>query len=141
MSDHSVSRLDIGIVVRNLERMLAFYRDTLGLEYLGEQPMATGVRYLFRCGNSHLKLIWPDTHPEESNPPGGSKGATGIRYITVVSDSVEDLVERCLLAVNPIRTPLKKMPSGNTIAMVEDPDGNWVELLSPPGASDGGTKG
>lgn len=140
MSDHSVSRLDVGIVVRKLERMLAFYRDTLGLEYLGEQPMATGVRYLFHCGDSHLKLVWPETQPEESNPPGGSKGATGIRYITLVSDSVEDLVERCIQAGDLIRTPPKKMPSGNTIAMVEDPDGNWVELLSAPGASDG-TKG
>lgn len=141
MSEQSPKRLDVGIVVRDLQGMLTFYRDTLGLEYQGEQPMSTGVRHMFHCGDSHLKLVWPDVRPEESNPPGGSKGASGIRYITVASDDVEEMVERCRQAGGPIPTPLKKLPSGNTIAMVEDPDGNWVELLSPLGPRDDRPKG
>lgn len=126
------ARIDVGVVIRDPNASLAFYRDTLGLDYLGAQPMSKGTRHLLKWGDSHLKLVMPDALPEASNPPGGSGGASGIRYLTIVTRSVENVFERCVKAGYRVQTPLKKMASGNTIAIVEDPDGNWVELLSPP---------
>lgn len=34
--------IDLGIVTRDSEKLLAFYRDTLGLEFEGEMPMPGG---------------------------------------------------------------------------------------------------
>ena len=45
--------VDLGIVVRDGEAALRFYRDTLGLEHVADTPM--GGRLM--CGTSMIKLV------------------------------------------------------------------------------------
>lgn len=51
----------IGIAVHSIEKRLPLYRDVLGLEYLGEEVVATqGVRVaFFKIGTSMIELLEP----------------------------------------------------------------------------------
>jgi len=51
----------IGIAVRDLPAQVAFYRDVLGLELLGEEVVADQrVRVaVFRCGEARIELLAP----------------------------------------------------------------------------------
>lgn len=57
-----VEKIDhIGIAVRSIAERLPLYRDVLGLEYLGEEEVATqGVRVaFFKIGESMIELLEP----------------------------------------------------------------------------------
>lgn len=121
--------VDVGIVVRDVEAALAFYRDALGLEPDGDTELPGLHMWRLRCGTSVIKLVQPARMPEASNPPGGIGGATGLRYLTFfvgdVSAGEATMRERGYQVVVP-RTEIRP---GVSICMVEDPDGNWVELV------------
>ncbi|MFN2167585.1 MAG: VOC family protein, partial [Anaerolineae bacterium] len=59
----------------------------------------------------------------------GSTGATGYRYWTISVSNLQELVEECRDKGYRIRVDPREVRAGVTIAMVEDPDGNWVEFL------------
>ena len=43
--------------------------------------------------------------------------------------NLDSLVEQCAAAGCPVPVAPREIRPGTRIAMVEDPDGNWVELL------------
>jgi catechol 2,3-dioxygenase-like lactoylglutathione lyase family enzyme len=56
----------IGVVVHDLKRAVAFYRDALGLPMLFEVPSAA----FFDCGGVRLMLALPEAgHPELDHAP------------------------------------------------------------------------
>ncbi len=122
--------IDIGLVTGNIEAMTAFYRDTLGLEIEAVLDMPGGMQMTrLICGTTIIKLVvLPDT-PAPTNPPGGIMGGTGIRYFTISVDNLEQAVATCADAGCSIPVPIRESRPGVNIAMIEDPDGNWVELL------------
>jgi catechol 2,3-dioxygenase-like lactoylglutathione lyase family enzyme len=123
--------IDVGIVVRNGEAMLAFYRDVLGLEHFQTNPMPLGLggtMHRVRCGTSVLKLVELANPPAETNPPGGLRGGTGFRYITFFVADLDALLARCRTAGAEVPIERTTARPGVDIAMVIDPDGNWVEL-------------
>ena len=122
--------IDLGIVVTNVDACLAFYRDTLGLTLAGETPLpGGGVMHRLMCGTSLIKLVVPAKAPPVVAPPGGIQGATGYRYWTISVSNIEDLVAECGAAGHKIAVPVTELRPGVTIAIVEDPDGNWVEFV------------
>ena len=127
--DLTKDSIDLGIVVRDAEAALAFYRDVLGLEDLGERPMPGGVMHRLGCGTSVIKLVSLKNVPPAAAPPGGIGGGTGYRYWTISVSNMEAVVAACEAAGRPVAVPITELAPGITIAIVEDPDGNWVELL------------
>jgi catechol 2,3-dioxygenase-like lactoylglutathione lyase family enzyme len=122
--------IDLGIVVSDPERSLAFYRDTLGFKDEGTMPLGGGATmYRLLCGTSLIKLVH---HPKElpAAAPGGVNRALGYRYWTISVDNIQEVVDACNAAGFKIAVPVTEFRPGVTIAMIEDPDGNWVELLS-----------
>lgn len=122
--------LDLGIVARDPEACIAFYRDVIGLEDLGDFPMPGGTMRRLSCGDSVVKIVALRTPPEASAPPGGLRGGTGYRYWTLTVENLDEVVSACEQAGRPVVVPPTQLAPGLTIAMVEDPDGNWLELLS-----------
>ena len=122
--------IDIGLITGNLDAMTAFYCDTLGLEVEAVLDMPNGSQMTrLICGTTIVKLVTHTRTPEAKNPPGGIAGATGIRYFTITIDDLETAVAECRDAGYTVALgPLESRPGVN-IAMIEDPDGNWVELL------------
>ncbi|MEJ2130816.1 MAG: VOC family protein [Gammaproteobacteria bacterium] len=122
--------IDLGIVTLDPEKALAFYRDTLGFEFQAETPMGGGGRMQrLLCGSTLIKLVTPGEAPSATAAPGGINGATGYRYFTISVSNLDEVAAKCEGAgYNVVWTPRESRP-GVRIAMVEDPDGNWVEFL------------
>ena len=121
--------IDLGIVVTDLDASLAFYRDTLGFIDAGEVPIPGGSMRRLMCGTSTIKLLSPGRTPPAVAPPGGIQGATGYRYWTITVTNLADLVDQCATAGYVVAIPVTELRPGVTIAIVEDPDGNWVEFV------------
>lgn len=122
--------IDLGIVVRDADASLAFYRDTLGFAEDGTMRMpGGGTMYRLLCGTSTIKLVAPATPPAADAAPGGIPGAYGYRYWTISVSNLAEVTEACQAAGYRIAVPVTELRPGITISIIEDPDGNWVELL------------
>ena len=123
--------IDLGIVVRDGEAALKFYRDTLGFEHVADMPMPGGGGTMHRlmCGTSLIKVIEYEETPEPKPEPGGIASASGYRYWTISISNLDELTQACEAAGYKLAVPPREIRPGVRIAMVEDPDGNWVELL------------
>ncbi len=122
--------IDLGLVTRNPEEILKFYRDTLGLELEGEMQMPGGNHMTrLKCGTTVLKIVVNAKEPAASSAPGGIGGATGFRYFTISVDNLNEATEECSAAGYKIAVPVTEIRPGVSISIIEDPDGNWVELL------------
>jgi catechol 2,3-dioxygenase-like lactoylglutathione lyase family enzyme len=123
--------IDLGIVVKDGPAALAFYRDLLGFEHEGDMPMpgGGGTMHRLKCGDSLIKLVVPAKAPPAVAPPGGIPGATGYRYWTISVSNISDVVAGCREAGRNVVVPEREIRPGVHIAIVEDPDGNWVEFL------------
>ena len=121
--------IDLGIVVRDAEAALHFYRDILGLKDQGEMPMPGGAMHRLMCGSSLIKLVSLSSQPEAAAPPGGIAGATGYRYWTMSVSNLDEVTAQAEKAGRKIVISPREIRPGIKISMIEDPDGNWVELL------------
>ena len=124
--------IDIGLVTGNIEAMTIFYRDRLGLpeEAVLDMPGGTTMTRLV-CGTTIVKLLSHAKTPDAANPPGGIGGGTGIRYFTITVDNLDEATAACQAAGHKIAITPREIRPGIKISMIEDPDGNWVELLQP----------
>jgi catechol 2,3-dioxygenase-like lactoylglutathione lyase family enzyme len=122
--------IDLGIVVKDADAALRFYRDTLGFRDQGTMPMpGGGTMYRLLCGSSLIKLVALAQAPPAAAPPGGIQGASGYRYWTISVSNLEELAAACAAAGYKLAVKPREIRPGVRIAMIEDPDGNWVELL------------
>jgi lactoylglutathione lyase len=134
--------IEIGIVVRDPEKALTFYRDVLGLPYLGDLEFSGTHMWRFGAGGSVVKLLAHDTTPAASNPPGDVT-ATGLRYLSLFVGNIAELVAECEAHGCTVAIPVTEFRPGARFAFIEDPEGNRIELLdvaaldAEPGGIDG----
>ncbi len=122
--------IDLGIVVANGPAMFSFYRDVLGFKHEGDMPMpGGGTMHRLMCGDSLIKLVEPQSPPPAVAAPGGIGGGTGYRYFTISVSNLSELVAACEKAGRKVPVGEREIRPGVRIAIVEDPDGNWVEFL------------
>lgn len=123
--------MQVGIVPRDLEASLAFYRDELGLPYVGARPVIEGrTLHLFEFDGGILKLLeqGPDAEPVTAHAPaGGFQRATGVRWITFDVPDLDAIVGRC--AGRRFQMPVTQLRPGLRVCIVEDVDGNAIELV------------
>ena len=125
-------RLDhVMLRVMDLNRSLAFYRDTLGMQVLRQVDYEAGqfinVFLSFDANTeSSLELTynWQQTEAYEKGRVFG--------HLALMVDDVHATVAALEQAGVRIKTPPKQMVHGTrTIAFVLDPDDNLIELLEP----------
>ena len=122
--------IDIGIVVRDGDAAMKFYRDTLGLEHVADTPMpGGGTMHRLMCSTTLVKIVERDEAPEKADNPGGPGGASGIRYWTITVKDLDGMTEKFAAAGYTIAWSPREVRPGVRICMIEDPDGNWLELL------------
>jgi catechol 2,3-dioxygenase-like lactoylglutathione lyase family enzyme len=125
-------RFQVGMIVGDLDAMVDFYEHLLGFEFLGDLELPNGMMKRFVLGDAGLKLLAPHERPSVPTAPGGpSGGVAGLRYLTVEVPDVAEMVERCAAAGRSVPVPVFEFEPGTTVAIVEDPEGNWVELIQP----------
>lgn len=126
------SAIDLGIVTTNGPAMLAFYKDVLGFRHEGDVAMeASGIKVMHRLwfGDSLIKLVVPMREPKAPPVLGGIPGSTGYRYWTMTISNIAEVVDAVAAAGHKVIRPRTEIRPGVAIAIIEDPDGNWVEFL------------
>jgi catechol 2,3-dioxygenase-like lactoylglutathione lyase family enzyme len=134
-----------GLVVRDLERMVRFYTETLGLQVeqeidsiappTGDHTGLPGARrklvFLGFGGGHQIELVY---YLEPESPEGGSdRHQLGGMHICF---DVENLIETCekvkSQGVEFLTEPkFSTTPSGQRVGVVylQDPEGNWLEFV------------
>ena len=138
-----------GFVVSDMERSLAFYRDLLGLRV--ERDDIQEGEFVSQANgfpNARLHVIWLGLgdmkHSVELiqylNPPGRAvavpgRNDVGAAHLGINVDDLGSFYEK--LSGSGIRflTPpaVRKnasYPQARKVCYLQDPDGNWLELLS-----------
>lgn len=122
--------IDLGIVTKDEAPLLKFYQETLGLVPDGEMDMPGGGKMKrLACGTTTIKIVVNGREPAAGAAPGGIGGATGFRYFTISVSNLAEATDECAAAGYNIVVPATEIRPGITISIIEDPDGNWVELL------------
>jgi catechol 2,3-dioxygenase-like lactoylglutathione lyase family enzyme len=130
MTGFTSAGVDVGIVVRDGEAAMRFYRDVLGCKHEGDNPFPYGgTMHRLLAGESMIKIVVPDPAPPADAAGGGIQGATGVRYITFSVADLDGLLRDCERSGAPIVRPATEMAPGVRIAIVRDPEGNLVEFL------------
>ena len=144
-----------GMVVKDLEKSLKWYTEVLGLKI--ERPIReiTGewISQVTGYENTKLRMVWVGTDGDCSielnqymEPPGlvdaikRQRNDVGATHIGLEVDSVHEWYKRLsklgVTFAAPPPPPLKnvKYPWARCAVYMQDPDGNWLELLErdPP---------
>ena len=137
---------DVGIVVRDGPRALALYQGGLGLELEYQVPLPDGgVLYRLLCGGSVLKVLAPLQTPEPApqrridlpfatlaDLVHGCTRSLGYCYIALTVPNLTEVYAACMdLGCRPVFALAPSRP-GTELAVIEDLDGNWVELVGHP---------
>ena len=131
----------VGHCVTDLERSTRFYVEALGFIHLAERdlalpdqvvapllrvapPVGMAARYL-QLGDVTLELMRFD---REGNAPDRERDITE-RGLTHLSVSVDDIPATCALVRELGGAVLEETDMGGRAIMVQDPDGQLIELL------------
>jgi uncharacterized glyoxalase superfamily protein PhnB len=120
--------VDVGIVARNADVLVAFYRDVLGLEYVEAFDTRIGRIHRLRFGGSWVKIVEGDsTEPVVPH----TFAEPGMRYLTFEITDVDDVWQRLLNSGAAVVAPLQEHAgTGAKAGSVSDPEGNVIELLT-----------
>ena len=120
------------IVVKDIAATLAFYRDVLGLEVLGEDEWKRGERPFpsLKVGATNMLNVHLADYPHGArNPVPGSQD-----LCFVWDGPIEEAVARLQVKNVPIELgPVKRRGARGvkgTSVYFRDPDGNLLELIS-----------
>jgi len=110
----------IAVPVRDIDRAVAFYRDTLGMHFLFQAPPGLGF---FNCGGIRLML------DAAANEKGGN-GSVIYYKVDDLNSSFEDLSTRGVKFESKPHL-IAKMPDHELwMAFFRDPDQNLLALMS-----------
>lgn len=125
--------VEIGVVTTNLDEMVDFYENFLGLAHQGDLDFPGGTMKRYAIGSNVLKLVTLDEPPVAPAVPGGGPAQAGIRYLTLVVTNVTETARQVEDAGHTVAQPLAEFAPvpGMGWMFVADPDGNWVELVGP----------
>lgn len=119
----------VGVMVKNLETSIEFYRDVIGMELRDTLVHTNGViRLAFLAfkgsQDTELELIegYNDQLPNEGK----------VHHIAFTVDNVEEEVERLRgLNVKFIDEGITTLPNGSRYMFFYGPDGEWIEVFQP----------
>lgn len=131
-----------GFVVSDLNASVAFYRDAVGLTLIGTRERDGGpISQILGYPNTHIKIAefhYGNGHQleliEYLNPPGADahiqeRNAHGASHIAFVVDDIFAAYDRLAAHGAKRLNPPIQIVEGKKGCYIQDPDGNWVELL------------
>jgi catechol 2,3-dioxygenase-like lactoylglutathione lyase family enzyme len=125
----TVRRTEVGLVAAT-DDLVAFYRDVFGLDVLEPRKLPTGVVHRLGHGDAMLKILVPATPPASPPPPPDQFwDVAGMRYFTLWVDTLDTVAPRCAQHGGVVTFgPIELRPGVHTM-LVQDPDGNVVEVM------------
>ena len=142
-----------GFVVSNMERSLAFYRDQLGLEIerdqilegefiselVGYPDAKLHIVYLGLGDMKHSVELIEYLNPRSNAVPLPDRKDIGATHLGIIVDNLDEFYKELsskevrFLSPPAIR-PNAVYPMAQKGCYMQDPDGNWLELLEQPPA-------
>jgi lactoylglutathione lyase len=139
-----VSPLEPGIVCLDLDRMLAFYTDVLGLTFVSDAEATAEMSTMFGTSpngfriirlqtpyGERIKLVQPkNVSPQPSQVRRWVFEGQGIAYLTFVVADVDEALGRLrefrveVMSKGPV-----EIRKGITAIFAKDPEGNFVEFV------------
>jgi catechol 2,3-dioxygenase-like lactoylglutathione lyase family enzyme len=137
-----------GFVVENLDAMVSFYRDTLGLSVIRERDSQappegdhTGIpgahRYLVFVGKPEGSHVLELVHYIDPPSPAGHLNShqLGSAHVAFNVQDLQGLHEQLRKAgVRFLTPPLREVVSESRLVNIcygQDPEGNWLEFIEP----------
>jgi len=122
--------LDVGLITADLESQTRFYGEILGLKPAGSVEIPNvGTITRFSVGHSTLRLMVPAADPVRPSRAGGFAGSIGIGYIGLRIANLAEVVDAVTASGVRVVVPIRVIRSGVQVALVEDAEGNTVELM------------
>ena len=123
--------IELGLVTTNLDAMVTFYEDLLGLEMQGVIDFDGGSQRRYALGSSVLKLVTYTTAPPLAPTPGGGHAQAGLRYFTIGVHNLRAVAVEVEAAGYDIVEPPTEFAAvpGMGWMFIADPDGNSLEMF------------
>jgi len=131
----------IGLVVKDFDKQLSFYRDVIGLKvtkdwvavappggsHTGMDSARRRLAFLADDEGVLLELIYyiDPVSPVDAPIDHHHVGSAHLCFLT---DNIEQRYEDLLQRGIKFLTPPKMTNSGNCLCYGQDPEGNWIEL-------------
>jgi glyoxylase I family protein len=114
--------------IADVSRAIEFYRDQLGFNL----EMAAGSAFAsVSLGNLRLLLSGPGSSGARPMPNGRKQEPGGWNRILIYVEDLEARIQSLKAVGVPFRNAIERGPGGSQI-LIEDPDGNAIELHEPP---------
>ncbi len=138
-----------GFVVADLDRSVAFYRDVVGMRIIRNvERSGAPISQIVGYRDTHLKGVHMSSgsgptlellqylSPRSSEGVTSERNALGASHIAFEVDDIQAAYET--LRANGARTmnPPAELEPGRSGCYLQDPDGNWIELLEIEEAAD-----
>lgn len=138
-----VAPLEPGIVCIDMERMLKFYTEVLGLKLVSDAQTTPAMSTKFRATpngyrivrmqtpyGERIKLVQPNILPVQNPVPEWVYERHGLAYFTFIVDDMKPILAR--LKANKVRLISEEpveVRKGVFAQYVLDPEGNYVEFV------------
>ena len=131
-----------GFVVEDIDAAIRFYQETLGLEVLARYervgaPISQVIGYedthleavTMWTGSGHILELIRYVNPAARRRPTEERSVVGGTHLAFQVDDVESVLQRMVEnGARPVNPPVEVAP-GRKICYLQDPEGNWLELL------------
>jgi catechol 2,3-dioxygenase-like lactoylglutathione lyase family enzyme len=141
-----VAPLEPGIVCIDMDRMLKFYTEVLGLQLVADAQTTPEMSTKFRATphgyrivrlqtpyGERIKLAQPKVPPVQNPVPEWVYERQGLAYFTFIVDDMKPILAR--LKANKVRLISEEpveVRKGVFAQFVLDPEGNYVEFVEYP---------
>ena len=140
-----------GFAVSNMERSVAFYRDQLGLEIerdqilegefiselVGYPDAKLHIIYLGLGDMKHSVELIEYLNPRGDVAPLPDRKDIGATHLGIIVDNLDEFYKELSskgvkFVSPPVTRPNAVYPMAQKGCYMQDPDGNWLELLEQP---------
>jgi lactoylglutathione lyase len=113
--------------VKNLEKSMAFYTETMGFPEMFRLHRDDGRVWLvyLRITDDQYLEIFPEAIQDRAPEPENN----GINHFCLTVENIEEIVRQLEAKGVALYLPLKTGADNNRQAWVQDPDGNRIELM------------
>ena len=131
-----------GFVVRDRDEAVAFYRDVVGLRVISEYGRkgagfdqvvgyeGTELRSaVLDLGDGHILELIQYVNPAPHERPTEERNVLGAAHLSFQVDDIEETFRRLSEGGAKVLNPPAELAPGRIGCYLQDPQGNWLELM------------